>query len=187
VEVASASRGECVSGGVGHRCWSARRQRPRQGQALGLSSELPRMRSYHRRPAQVDATYTSTSMAPARFWILSEALKPSPRTDATNGVNSESNRVLDCGRNAHFRWYFTARRTFGGIFRFSHSFGAMKPIFPSLYHKRQRKDHAAKAAVRMAIAATMHSSASEMFNTNQTSQERTKLCWPSLQDHRCME
>ena len=134
--VASTSRGECVSGGVGRRRWSARRQRPRQGQALGLSSELPGTRLYHRRPAQVDATYTGCSrrppMAPARFWILSEALKPSPRTDATNGVNRESNRVLDCGRNAHFRWYFTARRTFGGIFRFSHSFGAMKPIFPNL-------------------------------------------------------
>jgi hypothetical protein len=38
-------------------------------------------------------------------------------------------------------------------------------------------------AVHMAIAATMHSSASELFNTNQTSQERTKLYWPSLQDH----
>ena len=47
-----------------------------------------------------------------------------------NGVNSESNRVLDCGTNAHFQWYFMARRTFGGIFRFSHSFDAMKPIFP---------------------------------------------------------
>ena len=50
-EVASASRGECVSGGVGRRRWSARRQRPRQGQALGLSSELPGTRLYHRRPA----------------------------------------------------------------------------------------------------------------------------------------
>ena len=49
-----------------------------------------------------------------------------------NGVNSESNRVLDCGTNAHFQWYFMARRTFGGIFRFSHSFDAMKPIFPFL-------------------------------------------------------
>jgi len=50
-----------------------------------------------------------------------------------NGANSESNRVLDCGTNAHFQWYFMARRTFGGIFRFSHSFDAMKPIFPLAY------------------------------------------------------
>jgi len=34
--VASMSRGECVSGGVGRRRWSARWQRPRQGQALGF-------------------------------------------------------------------------------------------------------------------------------------------------------
>jgi len=61
------------------------------------------------------------------------------RDEKLDGACSKRDGMLNPGDVALFRWYFTERQSFDGIFRRRRSFDAMRPIFPLYIYYTQRQ------------------------------------------------